>query len=139
MQKTQDVEHRYDNYLTTSFTEQGRCRVRVYEDVEGVEPRVVVITQIDAGGVSITTAIEYVCAEIASKFLWPHPGEDTVWIEHYPSCRSRRESLQRVRFADPYPIPGVREAGRRKQIAYGVPSWERTCLSDVERMVGESL
>ena len=140
MCNTYDVEHRYDNYIATACTEQGRCRVRVYEDDDGVEPPIVVLTQIDAGiGVSVTNASEYLCAEVAFKFLWPKLDARTVWVEHYTLRTGRREICQRVRFDDPYPLPGVREAGSRKQIGYGTPDWEPLSKSDVEKMIGEPL
>lgn len=139
MRETVNVEHRFDNYLATDYTEQGRCRVRIFEDTEGWRPAVVVLTQIGLGiGPSITTAIEYLCAEIASKF-WFGQRDDTVWIEYYPARASMPESFQRVRFGPPYPHPGVREAGGRLQVGFGVPRWETVDRAEVERMMGGSL
>lgn len=141
MKKVQDVEHHYDNYLTTSFVQQGHCNVRIFEDEKEYTPPVVVLTQLSRNqGVSITSAIEYLCAEVACKFLHPRFDSRVVWLEHYPPGPGRRSDFfQQVRFAAPYPYPEARNIGGRMQIAFGIPTWTPIEKAEVEQMIGTSL
>ena len=139
--KTRDERYCYRG----NFADGGVCRLRIFE-AEG-QPPIVVLTELpDNTNTSVTNLVEYLAAEVISKFL-PHRWDfepPAIVLENYPLRRSPRSAKRNlgkpeydlVTFASWTP-QAVWQAGI-KRIRLGEPAWKFLPLSEVAALIGEA-
>lgn len=126
------------------FTDGGICRVRIFEAAE--LPPIVVLTELPENeNTSVTNLVEFLAAEVISKFL-PHRWDcdpPAVVLEHYPPRRSARFPERRggkpdydlVSFSSWRPH-AVWQSGI-KRITLGEPDWRHLTHEEAAALIGE--
>lgn len=126
------------------FTDGGVCRVRIFAAAE--LPPIVVLTELpDNENTSVTNMVEFLAAEVISKFL-PHRWDydpPAVVLEHYPRRRSLRfpdrpggqPDYDLVSFSSWRPV-AVWQSGI-KRITLGEPAWRHLTLDEAAALIGE--
>jgi hypothetical protein len=137
MCKSLDIRYQYCG----PATDEGVCRLRIFEDEVGARPPVVVVSALaEAAKTSVTTLVEYLAAEVLEEFLLPRGGEAVpfLWVE-YGVCRPgiHAGEVEYVRFAH-YRVEDERLGGHwRRRI--GPPTWFAAPCAEVEALTGEAL
>lgn len=116
---------------------RSRCRVRIYEPLDGRDSVVVVVSELASNtGTSITNAAEVIAAEVAHAYRLPTP---LIYIEHYPpEATNGIETFELVVFhswgsREIAGVPGelIREIGR--------PTFKRLDRAAVETLIEQEL
>jgi hypothetical protein len=138
--KTRDEKYSYRG----NFSDGGVCRLRIFEG-EAMPPVVVLTELAENENTSVTNMVEYLAAEVISKFLpwrWEFDPPAVV-LENYPPLsapgRPRRSPGQPeydvVTFKSWRP-KAVWQAGVQR-IALGAPEWKYLPLPEVAALIGE--
>ncbi len=139
-----DTEHSYRDWKSA----EGVCRIRVYAPTAASDRLpVVILTELDTNhGPSITSIVEQLAAEIATRYLPEMDGLEppAVFIEHYPDsgCQHDRlgaEHFDLVTFAHHAGRPHFVPVRRGMLQPFGKLDWRRISRADVEQVIGQEL
>ncbi len=124
-----DYKHAYSGYYNDE--KNAICRVRYYDN--NINHVIIISTEIENTGLSITNGIEKIATEIRDKHSL---RSNVIWVEHYPERRyaDRPDDKLDSMFDENFSLVTFQTIGNK----FSSPKWKHLSKRDLLKLIGET-